>query len=121
MNRFCASHALAPERACACVSGTGPTSVLSGSLGPDKSQCPLHTLFLPSLLRSRGRPEVGEEEGELPAGLLDVLTTVHRVERCLCAVLRPQAAGSRGGRGERRADGRSAGARPERGIILGCV
>lgn len=88
---------LAPERACARVSGTGPTSVLSGSHRPDKSQCPLHTLFLPSLLRSRGRPEVGEEEGELPAGPLDVLTAVHRVERCLCAVLCPQAAGSRGG------------------------
>lgn len=87
---------------CTCVFGMGSTSVLSGNVRPDKSQCPLHTLFLPILLRYRGRPKVGEEEGELPAGLVDVLTTVHCVEQCLCAVLCPQAAGSQGG--ERRGE-----------------
>lgn len=86
----------------ACVFGMGPTSVLSGNVRPDKSQCPLHTLFLPILLRYRGCPKVGEEEGELPAGLVDVLTTVHCVEQCLRAVLCPQAAGSQGG--ERRGE-----------------
>lgn len=86
--------------ACFCVFGTGPTSVLSGSVRPDESQCPLHTLFLPILLRSRGCPKVGEEEGELPASLLDVLTAVHGVEQSLRAVLCPQAAGSRGGGAE---------------------
>lgn len=74
----------------------GPTSVLSGNVRPDKSQCPLHMLFLPILLCSRVHPKVGEEEGELPAGLVDVLTTVHCVEHCLCAVLCPQAVGSHG-------------------------
>lgn len=112
---------LAHTHACACVFGTGPTSVLPGNVRPDKSQCPLHTLFLLILLRLRGRPKVGEEEGKLPAGLVDVLTAVHRVEWCLRAVLCPQAAGSRGGRKERRADGCAAGAQAQRSIILGCV
>lgn len=84
------------------MSGTGPTSVLSGNVRPDKSQCPLHMLFLPILLGYGGRPKVGEEEGELPAGLVAVLTTVHCVEQCLCAVLCPQTAGSQGG--ERRGE-----------------
>lgn len=79
-----------------------PTSVLPGNVGADESQCPLHMLFLPILLHYRGRPKVGEEEGEFPAGLVAVLTTVHCVEQCLCAVLCPQAAGSQGG--ERRGD-----------------
>lgn len=87
---------------CACVFGTSPTSVLSGNVRPDKSQCPLHTLFLPILLCYRGLPKVGEEERKLPAGLVAVLTTVHCIEQCLCAVLCPQAAGSQGG--ERRGE-----------------
>lgn len=101
--------------------GPDPTSFFSGNVRPDKSQCPLHTLFLPILLRCWSRPKVGEEEGELPAGLVDVLTAVHGVEQCLCAVLCPQAAGSQGGGKERRADGCSAGAQPERSIMFGCV
>lgn len=87
---------------CTCAFGMSPTSVLPGNVGADESQCPLHMLFLPILLHYRGRPKVGEEEGELPAGLVAVLTTVHCVEQCLCAVLCPQAAGSQGG--ERRGD-----------------
>lgn len=88
------------------VPGTGPTSVLPGSPGPDQSQCPLHTLFLSSRLRPRGgRPaEAGEEEGELPAGVLGVLAAVHGVERRPRAVLCPQAAGS-GERGREREEG----------------
>lgn len=74
------------------------TSVLSGNVRPDKSQCPLHTLFLSVLLCYRGHGKVGEEEGKLPAGLVAVLTTVHCIEWCLCAVLCPQAAGSQGGK-----------------------
>ncbi len=106
---------------CACVFGTGPTSVLSGNVRPDESQCPLHTLFLPILLCCRGRPKVGEEEGELPAGPVDVLTTVHRVEQCLRAVLCPQAAGSQRGEGRGEQMVCSAGAQPERSIMFGCV
>lgn len=80
-------------RVCDCVFGTGPTSVLPGDVRPDKSQCPLNMPFLPILLHLRGHLKVGKEKGELPAGLLDVLTTVHRVGQSLCAVLCPQAAG----------------------------
>lgn len=79
---------------CASVFGTDSTSALSGNVGPDEGQRPLNMLFLPFLLRLRGHPEVGKKEGELPAGLLHVFTTVHSVGQGLCAVLRPQAKGS---------------------------
>lgn len=121
MNHLCVLSVFTHVCACACAFGTGSTSVLSGNIRPDKSQCPLHTLFLPILLRYRGRPKVREEEGELPAGLVDVLTAVHRVEQCLCAVLCPQAAGSQGG--ERRGEQMVARLvlNIDRSIMFGCV
>lgn len=79
---------------CALVFGTDSTSALSGNVGADEGQRPLNTLFLPFLLCFRGRPEVGKKEGELPAGLLHVFTTVHSVGQGLCAVLCPQAEGN---------------------------
>lgn len=85
---------------CAFVFGTDSTSALSGNVRPDEGQRPLNMLFLPFLLSLRGHPEVGKKEGELPAGLFDVLTTVHSVGQGLCAVLCPQAEGSQ--RRERR-------------------
>lgn len=114
--------ALSLRSVCACEFGLNPTSVLPGNVGPDESQCPLHTLFLSILLHHRGRPEAREEEGELPAGPVAVLAAVHGIEQRLCAVLRPQAVGKPGGGGRRAgADGCSAGARPKRGILFGCV
>lgn len=71
------------------VFGTSPTPVFPGYVRPENRQCPLHTLFLPILPCYCSRPKVGEEKGELPAGLVAVLATVHRVEQCLCAVLCP--------------------------------
>lgn len=100
---------------CALAFGSDSTSALSGHVRPDEGQRPLNMLFLPILLGLRGHPEVGKKEGELPAGLFDVLTAVHSVGQGLCAVLCPQAEGSqRRERGEeRRADGCTAGARAE--------
>lgn len=97
-------HVLAfPLRSiCACAFGLSPTSVLPGNVGSDESQRPLHTLFLPILLCVGGRPKVGEEEGELPVGLVAVRTAMHCVEQRLCAILCPQAAGSRVGKEEER-------------------
>lgn len=87
---------------CAFVFGTDSTSALSGNVRPDEGQRPLNMLFLPILLSLRGHPEVGKKEGKLPAGLFDVLTTVHSVGQGLCAVLCPQAEGSQ--RRERRGE-----------------
>lgn len=82
--------------------GTDSTSALPGNVRPDEGQRPLNMLFLPILLSLRGHPEVGKKEGELPAGLVDVLTAVHSVGQGLCAVLCPQAEGSQ--RRERRGE-----------------
>lgn len=105
-------------------------SVFPGSVWTDERQRPLHMpLFRPGPLRARVRhrhPEAGEEERQLPAGLLAVAAAVESVQKSLGAVLSPQAEERRGERGrmdgwkegrvekqrKRRADGLTAGSRP---------
>ncbi len=98
-------------------------SVFPGSVWADERQRPLHMLlFRPGPLRARARhrhPEVGEEERQLPAGLLAVAAAVESVQKRLGAVLSPQAEEHRAGMGgevekqrERGADGVTAGPRP---------